>query len=47
MPAVAKTVLAIFPPDTLKPGDVILVNDSFIGAGPLPRHLRDHAGVPR
>lgn len=36
MPAVAKTVLQYFPPETLKPGDSILVNDSFIGAGHFP-----------
>ena len=36
MPAVAKTVLQYFPVDTLKPGDSILVNDSFIGAGHFP-----------
>jgi N-methylhydantoinase B len=36
MPAVAKTVLQYFPRETLKPGDSILVNDSFIGAGHFP-----------
>jgi N-methylhydantoinase B len=36
MPAVAKTVLQYFPAETLKPGDSILVNDSFIGAGHFP-----------
>ena len=36
MPAVAKSVLQYFPPETLKPGDSILVNDSFIGAGHFP-----------
>ncbi|NJO36038.1 MAG: hydantoinase B/oxoprolinase family protein [Rhodospirillales bacterium] len=36
MPAVAKTILQYFPPETLKPGDSILVNDSFIGAGHFP-----------
>lgn len=36
MPAVAKTVLQYFPLATLKPGDSILVNDSFIGAGHFP-----------
>jgi N-methylhydantoinase B len=36
MPAVAKTVLQYFPPETLRPGDSILVNDSFIGAGHFP-----------
>ena len=36
MPAMAKTVLQYFPPETLRPGDSILVNDSFIGAGHFP-----------
>lgn len=36
MPAVAKTVLQYFPPESLRPGDSILVNDSFIGAGHFP-----------
>jgi N-methylhydantoinase B len=36
MPAAAKSVLEYFPPETLKPGDSILVNDSFIGAGHFP-----------
>jgi N-methylhydantoinase B len=36
MPAMAKTVLQYFPRETLKPGDSILVNDSFIGAGHFP-----------
>ena len=36
MPAVAKTVLQYFPRETLKPGNSILVNDSFIGAGHFP-----------
>src|SRR5215831_6639759 len=36
MPAVAKSVLHYFPIGTLKPGDSILVNDSFIGAGHFP-----------
>ena len=36
MPAMAKHVLRYFPADTLKPGDSILVNDSFIGAGHFP-----------
>src|SRR5262245_22107367 len=37
MPAVAKTVLKYFPVHTLKPGDSILVNDSFVGAADFPR----------
>jgi N-methylhydantoinase B len=36
MPYMAKSVLGYFPPETLKPGDSILVNDSFIGAGHFP-----------
>ena len=36
MPAMAKHVLRYFAADTLKPGDSILVNDSFIGAGHFP-----------
>jgi N-methylhydantoinase B len=36
MPFVAKSVLDYFPVATLKPGDSILVNDSFIGAGHFP-----------
>lgn len=36
MPFVVKSVLQYFPVDTLKPGDSVLVNDSFIGAGHFP-----------
>src|SRR5690349_12181518 len=36
MPAVAKHVLEYFPPGTLKPGDSILLNDSFLGSGHFP-----------
>lgn len=36
MPAVAKHALDYFPIHTLKPGDSILVNDSFIGSGHFP-----------
>lgn len=36
MPYMAKHVLRYFPAETLKPGDSILVNDSFIGAGHFP-----------
>ena len=36
MPAMAKHVLGYFPVDKLKPGDSILVNDSFLGAGHFP-----------
>ena len=36
MPFMAKHVLEYFPEDALKPGDSVLVNDSFIGAGHFP-----------
>jgi N-methylhydantoinase B len=36
MPAAVKSVLQYFPPETLKPGDSILVNDSLICAGHFP-----------
>ncbi|MGE0765279.1 MAG: hydantoinase B/oxoprolinase family protein [Hyphomicrobiaceae bacterium] len=36
MPFMAKHVARYFPPQSLKPGDSILVNDSFIGAGHFP-----------
>lgn len=36
MPYMAKHVLRYFPEGTLKPGDSVLVNDSFIGAGHFP-----------
>lgn len=36
MPYMAKHVLRYFPAETLKPGDSVLVNDSFIGAGHFP-----------
>ena len=36
MPAMATHVLRYFPAGTLKPGDSVLVNDSFIGAGHFP-----------
>ena len=36
MPAVAKHVLEYFPPETLKPGDSVLLNDSFLGSGHFP-----------
>jgi N-methylhydantoinase B len=36
MPAMAKHVLGYFPVDKLKPGDSILVNDSFLCAGHFP-----------
>ena len=36
MPFMAKHVLRYFPEGALKPGDSVLVNDSFIGAGHFP-----------
>lgn len=36
MPYVAKAVLEYFPADTLRPGDAILLNDSFLGSGHYP-----------
>ena len=36
MPYMAKHVLNYFPDSTLKPGDSVLVNDSYIGAGHFP-----------
>jgi N-methylhydantoinase B len=36
MPYMAKHVLNYFPDDALKPGDSVLVNNSFIGAGHFP-----------
>ncbi|MGI9409329.1 MAG: hydantoinase B/oxoprolinase family protein [Hyphomicrobiaceae bacterium] len=36
MPFMAKHVLRYFPEGSLKPGDSVLVNDSFIGAGHFP-----------
>ena len=36
MPFVVKTVLEYFPPETLKPGDAVLLNDSFLGSGHFP-----------
>ncbi len=36
MPFVVKTVLEYFPGETLKPGDGVLLNDSFLGSGHFP-----------
>lgn len=36
MPYVVKTVLEYFPADGLKPGDAVLLNDSFLGSGHFP-----------
>lgn len=36
MPYLVKRVLEYFPPDTLRPGDGILLNDSLLGGGHFP-----------
>ena len=36
MPYVIRTVLEYFQPDTLRPGDAIFLNDSFLGSGHFP-----------
>ena len=36
MPYVMRTVLEYFPPQTLRPGDAIFLNDSFLGSGHFP-----------
>lgn len=36
MPYVVRTVLEYFPRETLKPGDAVLLNDSFLGSGHFP-----------
>ena len=36
MPYVIRTVLEYFPRETLKPGDAVLLNDSFLGSGHFP-----------
>lgn len=36
MPYVVKTVLEYFPVETLRPGDAVLLNDSFLGSGHFP-----------
>ncbi len=36
LPATVKLLLQHFPPETLKPGDVLITNDMYIGTGHLP-----------
>jgi N-methylhydantoinase B len=36
MPSMVRSVLAVFPPETLRPGDAVLSNDSFLGSGHFP-----------
>jgi N-methylhydantoinase B len=36
MPSVVRSVLEYFPAETLRPGDAVVANDSFIGSGHFP-----------
>jgi N-methylhydantoinase B len=36
MPSVVRSVLKVFPPETLRPGDSILMNDAALGSGHFP-----------
>ena len=36
LPYVIKSVLEYFPPDSLRPGDGVFLNDSFLGSGHFP-----------
>lgn len=36
MPSMVSSVLKVFPPETLKPGDAMMSNDSFLGSGHFP-----------
>ena len=36
MPDAVRNMLAAYPPETLEPGDVIVLNDPYLGAGHLP-----------
>ncbi|MBI4504896.1 MAG: hydantoinase B/oxoprolinase family protein [Chloroflexi bacterium] len=36
MPSAVRNAVAYFPPDTLQPGDAILLNDAHMGSGHLP-----------
>jgi N-methylhydantoinase B len=36
MPAVAKHAIEYFPPEALRPGDSIMLNDSYLGSGHFP-----------
>ena len=36
LPATTKHLLAAYPPETLKPGDVLITNDPWLGSGHLP-----------
>jgi N-methylhydantoinase B len=36
MPDAVRNMLAVYPPETLEPGDVVVLNDPYLGAGHLP-----------
>jgi N-methylhydantoinase B len=36
MPDAVRNMLAVYPPETLGPGDVVVLNDPYLGAGHLP-----------
>jgi N-methylhydantoinase B len=36
MPEAVRNMLAAYPPETLEPGDVVVLNDPYLGAGHLP-----------
>jgi len=36
MPHAVRNMLAVYPPETLEPGDVVVLNDPYMGAGHLP-----------
>ena len=36
MPDAVRNMLAVYPPGTLEPGDVVVLNDPYLGAGHLP-----------
>jgi len=36
MPDAVRNMLAAYPPETLEPGDVVVLNDPYLGAGHLP-----------
>ena len=36
MPGVVRNMLAVYPPERLQPGDIVVLNDPYLGAGHLP-----------
>lgn len=36
MPAAVRNMLTVYPPDALAPGDIVVMNDPYMGAGHLP-----------